>query len=598
MKYKILKSEFNDFQEYLKETSITSFTSNSIFTLDNNEYIFEDILQFNEIVHKHKVKEVSNISDKNIVELSFKNDNLSFNDTTIPIDTIIDTNLIYGKDPTERIVNISIDDNLVYIYRELEDGIINTQVKPANYWIIGTSRPKGKYISLEGNQPYKYLKEFDNYEAYKNARIACYKNKNDVYSISNLTESYMVRHGYTYFKGMKINEVSVLSFDIETTTLDPKNKDAQVLLISNTYRNNKGIITRKLFSVDDYENDTEMIENWCIWVRRMNPSIILGHNIYGFDLPYLNHRGGGLKLGRDDSYLTFEERPSNLRVDGSQQYTYFKINLHGVEIIDTWMLAIKFDSGRKYPNYKLKDIIEFEGLTQKNRQFYDASTIKDNWYLLEEKKKIKEYCKYDADDSLALYDLMGPCFFYLTQNIPKPYTLINVSASGAMINSLMVRNYLQINNSLPKSTETSSFTGALAFGIAGLYKNCLALDIISEYPSIMLNYQICPKDKDPKNFLLKTLDYFRTDRLKNKKLAKETKIKYYDDIQNSSKILINSYFGFMGCQGLLFNYPEGAAEVCRKGREIMNIIALWATGKDVYYWFNKAKNNEEENNNE
>ena len=590
MLYKILKSEYQDFLDYLKDTSIKSFTENSILTLDNNEYIFEDISQFNELKNPKK-KDNSQLNDTTMYN------KCQLNDTT-DITTSIDKDLIYGKDPTERIVNISIDDNLVYIYRELEDGTIDTQVKQANYWIIGASKPAGKYITLEGSQPYKYLKEYSDYEDYKVARINCYKKKSDVYSISNLVESYMVRNGYTYFKGMKISEVSVLSFDIETTGLDPKLDDARVLLISNTYRNNKGVITRKLFSLDDYENDAEMIEDWCSWVRKMNASILLGHNIFSFDLPYLNHRGGGLELGRDDSYLTFEERPSNLRVDGSQQYTYFKVHIQGRELLDTWFLSIKYDIQRKYPNYKLKDIIEFERLTQKDRQFYDASKIKDNWHLPEERVKIKAYCISDSDDSLKLFDLMGPSFFYFTIHCPKPFQLMLESASGSQINSMMVRSYLQINKSLPKTTELSPVQGAISFGLPKFRCNVLKLDFSGLYPSIIRTWQLYDPIKDPNRNFLKLTDYFAEERLKHKKIAKDTDDKYYKDLEQMEKQTANSMYGMLNCQGLLFNNSLIAGEITRNARELLNKITLFFTSIDINKWKEKLDTESEEVENE
>jgi DNA polymerase elongation subunit (family B) len=78
--------------------------------------------------------------------------------------------------------------------------------------------------------------------------------------------------------------------------------------------------------------------------------------------------------------------------------------------------------------------------------------------------------------------------------------------------------------------------------------------------------------------MIQILSYFRDERLRNKKLAKETGEQYYKDLDQSQKIVINSLYGFLGAGFLLYNYPEGGAEVTRKGREMLLKGVEWATG--------------------
>jgi len=118
----------------------------------------------------------------------------------------------------------------------------------------------------------------------------------------------------------------------------------------------------------------------------------------------------------------------------------------------------------------------------------------------------------------------------------------------------------------------------VSMGIPGVYQHVLKADIASLYPSVMLEYNIHDKQKDPYNHMIQMLTYFRDERLQNKKKAKETGDKYFDDMQNAQKIMINSMYGFLGSGFLLYNYPKGAAEVTRKGREILLKGVEWATG--------------------
>ncbi len=504
--------------------------------------------------------------------------------------------LIFGKNPLERVTSIETFDGGARCFIENKDGSISHQDIKNKYWVLAPKPLNSRFIKLKGSLYYNYGVQFDTLAEFQKCR-ALWKGS-DIYSIYDSKESCMVNKGITSFKGMTFQEVSILSFDIETTGLK-HDSSARVLLISNTFRR-CGKIIRKLFSYDQYDTEAEMIDAWCSWVREMNPSLFLGYNIYSFDLPYLQYcalRGDTqLFLGRDGSAAKFSKFTSKFRIDGSRDQEYKKCTIYGREVIDGYFLAIKYDIGKKYESYKLKSIISHEKLEIIGRVFYDASKIRDNYKDVVEWEKIKEYCIHDSDDALALYDLMGASYFYMAQSIPKSFTSIMYSASGSQINSMMVRSYLQEGHSLPKADVAVDFEGAISYGPPGIYRNMLKLDVASLYPSIIREHQIYNKNKDPLGNFLKLVEYFTLERLKNKKLASDTGNKYYTDLSESQKILINSMYGFLSTSGLLFNSPVHAAEVTEKGRNILNKAIQWATGKTFEELYGeKIKETEEEN---
>ena len=81
---------------------------------------------------------------------------------------------------------------------------------------------------------------------------------------------------------------------------------------------------------------------------------------------------------------------------------------------------------------------------------------------------------------------------------------------------------------------------------------------------------------------LSKVDFLKViERLKNKKLAKETKDRYYENLEQSQKtFVINSMYGALAAPKLNYNYPEGAAEVTRHGRRILKQAILFITGKE------------------
>lgn len=483
--------------------------------------------------------------------------------------------IIYGKNKQKNIVNISIKDDTVFVFTEQEDGVY-VEEHPYRHWVLTPKKVDDSFTRLKGEQYFKYYREFDTTKEFFDAKKNLYKY--GVYTAHNFQENFMMRHGYTYFKGMKTTDVSTLSFDIETTGLDPLAADAEVLLVTNTYRKGSYYESRT-FCVNDYDSDTSMLLDWAGWVCELDPSILLGHNIVLFDIPYILQRCLDLPLGRFGVNTTLDSFPREFRKDGSQTYTYHRVNCFGREVVDTFFVAIKADISRKYENYRLKGIIKQEGLEEEGRQHYEASQIKKNWHDPIERKKIIAYAEADSRDPLKLFDLMIPSFFYLTPYIPKSFQIMTESATGSQINALMVRSYLQAGETVAKDSPAVAFQGAISFGNPGIYDNVFKVDVASLYPSIMRHYEVFPKGKDYNDNFLKMLNYFTEERLKNKKLAKETKERFYDDLQNAQKIVINSAYGFMGASGLNYNYPDGAALVTRYGREIITKAIGWANGK-------------------
>lgn len=488
--------------------------------------------------------------------------------------------LIYGKDSTPNIVSSEVKDN--YLINYIADGEKTvTEKRPFYYYVLldEWDNRRDDVGRLEGKNDFQYFIKFeDKQEAYQYTRSLDQRGIRH-WRCYNPVESAMLREGFTYYKNMDINDISILSFDIETigVTID---ENSYVLLISNTFRSRSGIVTKRLFSFDDYDSPADFINDWCKWVRLVDPDVLTGHNIFSFDIPYLVNfaklQKTKIRLGRNASSVKIDAKPRQFRKDGSQTYDYRNAHVFGREIVDTFFLSMKYDVGRNYPSYALKKIIAHEGLEKEGRQHWDFSKNKEPWYNLLDWAKFKQYAMDDADDALALFDLMAPQFFYYTQSIPKPFQEIINTATGSQVNSFMCRAYLQDSKAIPAPSERAEYEGAISLGNPGVYSNVFKVDVASLYPSIMLEYKIADLKKDPDNKFLEAVKVFTEQRLENKRLAAKTGKRQYKDLSDGQKIMINSFYGFLGATGLNFNYPEGAAEITRRGRDILNKALEWA----------------------
>jgi DNA polymerase I len=489
--------------------------------------------------------------------------------------------LLYGKDQTERVVSVEPGEGSLRLFIQNEDGSVTSRDVPSKYWLLTNDDINKNSVRLNGDLHYKYGVQYSKKFEWIKAKQHLRQREIDYFSVNDLKSQMLINKGVTYFKGLTPKTVTILSCDLETTGMDFDRDD--IILISNTFRDDHGNITKKLFCYDEYENPADFINDWCSWVVERDPSILIAHNGHCFDLPFLDRfarrHETEINIGRDGSALHFDKFELRKRKDGSQYIHFFKPNVYGREVIDTMFLAITWDALKTLVSYGLKPIISQLGLEKPGRVFYDASTIRHNYKIPEEWEKIKEYCIDDSDDGLAVFDYMSPPFFYLTQSVAKSFQSIIESASGSWINSIMLRAYVQSGHSIPKADEMDDFDGAISIGNPGIYTNVFKVDVASLYPSIILQYEVEDRDKDPKGYFLQMVKSFTDERLKNKKLAKTSE--YYDHLQNAQKIFINSCYGFLGTSGLSFNCLAAADFITEKGREILTTAITFAESEGL-----------------
>lgn len=495
----------------------------------------------------------------------------------------MNNDLIFGRDNTQRIVSMETVGDKFICYIE-QDGKVNEHTFPNQNWALSSRPLSSDFEQLDGNLHYKYGKIYTDNTEFESKKKNFYKY--DTFFVSDTREANMLAGGYTYYKGMKPADVSILSFDIETTGL-VHNDDSKVLLIANTFRKD-GVTTRKMFAYDDYKDEHDMINDWCNFVRKMNPAIICGHNVLDFDFNYLNYiakrSGTELYIGRDGRALHFANRPGKFRVDGNRDQEYTNIRCFGREIIDTMYLALKYDIKKQFESYGLKPLIKQLGLEAADRTFYDASQIRFNYTNPEEWAKIKEYAIQDGDDSLALFDKFIPAFFYIANSVPKTFQQIIMSASGAQINSFLVRSYLQFGHSIPKAAsgeELGYVEGGLSIGIPGIYKNGMKLDLKSAYPSQILRFKLFDKQKDPLGHLYLMTKYFFEFRMRIKELAKNSSDSSLKDQDEAAKAFLNSLYGLCKTPGLNFNSKAIAERITEETRKVLRLGIKWATSREL-----------------
>ncbi len=235
-------------------------------------------------------------------------------------------------------------------------------------------------------------------------------------------------------------------------------------------------------------------------------------------------------------------------------------------------------TAREMESYGLKAAAIHFGLAQEDRTYIERDRIQ--WFYERQPEALKQYNLDDAKETLALSELLGHSFFLQARIFPFSYQNIFVRGNATKINSLFLREYLRRRASVPKPPgKAEQFEGGYTdvFRV-GLVKNVIHCDVASLYPSIMISYKIRPS-RDSLGIFLPLLEELRSFRLQAKQLAQNATDPhlrdYYQALQQTFKVLINSFYGYLGTELHQFADPEAAAQVTRLGREIIRKMLSW-----------------------
>ena len=254
------------------------------------------------------------------------------------------------------------------------------------------------------------------------------------------------------------------------------------------------------------------------------------------------------------------------------------MDIFGRHVVDTMFLLQYYDvTARELESYGLKSAALHFGLADEDRTYIDRDKIQ--WTYEHDPEALKRYNLDDVRETLALSELLGYPFFLQAQIFPFSYQNIFIRGNATKINALFMREYLRRRASIPKPMAKGDFEGGYTdVFVEGVVKNVVHCDVASLYPSIMLSFNLKPAG-DSLDIFLPLLRDLRAFRLEAKRKAHEVASshdrEYYQALQQTFKILINSFYGYLGTALHHFSDPGLAAEVTRRGREIIRNMLEW-----------------------
>lgn len=442
-------------------------------------------------------------------------------------------------------------------------------VVPLRSWVLAR-KPMDDSFELAGRHPLRHLLVTPYGRAMEFARSLASDQR---LAYLDPVTSHLVATGDTFYRGLPFTELRRLQFDLETLDIYPERPEAAIVLIG--VHDSSGY--ERVLALDDFPSEAALIQEFVRIIRERDPDVLEGHNVFNFDLWYLRERarraGVPLALGRDGGLMVLDE---SLRrsVPNGMVAKYYRIP--GRQIIDTFYSVMRWDVARRLPNYKLKHVVRHLGIGDEGRALVDAANMRALWSDPAERAKLKMYCLDDARDTDRLSRLVTPNEFYQVQMVPESFQGLAFVGIGSRIERLMVRSYLARKNSIPRPRTAAPIEGAFSAALEiGVFEDVVKCDVESLYPSLMLARGIEPQD-DELHAFLPMLAGLRELRMRAKRDAEAAHAAgdarahlSADGLQQAFKILINSFYGFLGTNGLHFNDPAAAGRVTEAGREVM-----------------------------
>jgi len=324
-----------------------------------------------------------------------------------------------------------------------------------------------------------------------------------------------------------------------------------------------------------FADERDLLTNFFIWFKEIDPDIIIGWHVVGFDLLFLDNKCRELGISLDIA-----------RVNGRVSIRQRKPSGHYISI--TGRVVIDGPSTLRASFFNFEDF-KLETVAQE--------LLKTGKTITPDENKIEEIDRLFKEDKTALaeYNLQDAI---LVTDIFKKTGLIELSVHRAQISGLLMDQLGMMTAAfdhfyLPRLHRTGfvapnlkdiQTTEHAAGGYViepnpGIYENVVVLDFKSLYPSIIQTFKI-----DPYSLLMKDVDTIETlngykfssslhilpdfidELIKLRDTAKKKKDK---QLSQAIKILMNSFYGVMGSYGCRFYHPDLPRAITGSGHKLL-----------------------------
>jgi DNA polymerase, archaea type len=435
--------------------------------------------------------------------------------------------------------------------------------------------------SLAGESPYNRLIHAPDRAIFDQALGEARNGGGGIDIIRPLESQFLLQHRQRLYREITFGQLRRLQLDIEVGSSDGSFPDAtrpedRILAIGLRFAGKP-----RLLLLDEMTDAAErkLLVEFNAALAELDPDVIEGHNLFKFDLDYLRQRSRRFKVecawGRYGQRAKF--RPSRLKV-AERWIDFTRCDLAGRAVVDTYLLVQLYDiTTRELTSYGLKETAVYFGVTSEEgdeRTYIDGNKIQHAF--AEDRARFCAYLEDDLRETQGLADQLLPTYFEQARTFPILLQEATLRGATSKIDLLFLEEYYHARQACPVPPEVKPFEGGYTRSFQeGVYRHVLHFDVASLYPSLLLHIGRNPKT-DTLGVFIPLLRQLREYRLKYKLLARnaptEEERNEAQARQSNFKILINSFYGYLGFSGARFGDGGLAAEVTRRGRELLQSL--------------------------
>src|SRR6476660_911920 len=496
--------------------------------------------------------------------------------------------LLFGADLTPRIVAVELGESgTVRVHRRETDGSTVTDVESFHPFVWADSDVVDLGIETEklrGNLKYGWLITVDSWKELIALRNGLKNAGRDFFAFTDPIKHYLTATGRTLFKDLPFEELKRMQLEVLSVAGvgEPGNNDH---VMSIALSDNTG--WEELIVVDPNdveESERNAIRRLTALIKERDPDVIEGHDLFRVHLPYLVGRAKKLKTkldwGRGGGFL--RSRPSRLQI-AEKTIDYPKFTIDGRHFVDTFLLAQFYDVGmRSLAGFERSDVARHFDLCDSEQVSGLTGRELERAYL-SDSEMFQRRALCGVRETRALSDLLSPSYFIQAQIFPYNYQDVIVRGNATRINALFLREYFRQRHSVPELPMPRAFEGGYTdIFFTGVARNVWHCDVASLYPSIMLQFDCFPVTDELQIFrhLLTDLRNFRLEAKARMRAERDpAKQHHLQALQNTFKILLNSFYGYLGfAQGHFADF-DAAARVTQIGRDLLKKMIDWLNAR-------------------
>ena len=404
---------------------------------------------------------------------------------------------------------------------------------------------------------------------------------------------------------------------------DKTGNDRRVLILDERGRIKESTIQGDGYILEIFRDERDLLTRFINAFSEIQPTVITGWNTDGYDIPYL--LGRCKKVLGNQSIKKFS--PAGIVTQNTKSK---KWKIFGVSSLDYIKLYKNF-TYTELPNYRLDTVaktelgrgkVEYDGDLD---DLFEQDIHKFAFYNMTDTDLV-----YELDEKLQLINLART----ICHKGHVPYEDVYYASKyldGAAIVDLKRNGFVAPNKQFRfiEEERQDALAGAYVMPpIPGLYKWIYDLDLTSLYPSIIMSLNISPETKigvingwdekcllntDPvqvnmngnviddikrwlqdnnytiasngavydttrKGFLPTILEKWFDERVKFKNKRDEFEVgsedyKFYDALQLTQKVLLNSFYGVLGLKTFRFHDLDNAGAITATGQSVIKFSA-------------------------